>query len=436
MRINVKTVNDTRTHGGAKAVPFLTPMQQLRRSVLSCLLWEKEFYEDGQEIGSRIVSLAEQCSPKELSKLAEEARSTFNLRHVPLLMLTVLARTGSGSGLVSDTIAKTIQRADELSEFVALYWRNGKTPLSAQVKKGLAKAFVKFDEYQLAKYDRQNVVRLRDVLFLCHAKPRTSAQEELWKRLVSNALAAPDTWEVSLSAGADKKATWERLLSENRLGYLALLRNLRNMVEVGVDTDLIESAVLARRGAERVLPFRFTAAARACPRMEPVLDKALIASLDAVEPLSGNTLVLVDVSRSMISPLSFRSDLTRMDAAATLASIIPGKVTTVTFSSRTVEVPPRKGMAGVDAIINSQYHGSTRLSDAMHIVNEMSHDRLIVITDEQSTDYRPCPDPVAPRAYMINVASTKNGIGYGNGWTHIDGFSESVLRFIAEHEIL
>ena len=59
------------------------------------------------------------------------------------------------------------------------------------------------------------------------------------------------------------------------------------------------------------------------------------------------------------------------------------------------------------------------------------HDRLIVITDEQSHDA--VPQPVAKAAYMINVASNRNGVGYGR-WTHIDGFSESVLRFIHEVE--
>ncbi len=93
-----------------------------------------------------------------------------------------------------------IQRADELSEFVAIYWAGGRQPLSAQVKKGLAAAFGKFDEYALAKYDRAGAVRLRDVLFLSHARPVDEAQAALWKRLAENELATPDTWEVALSA--------------------------------------------------------------------------------------------------------------------------------------------------------------------------------------------------------------------------------------------
>ena len=96
-------------------------------------------------------------------------------------------------------------------------------------------------------------------------------------------------------------------------------------------------------------------------------------------------------------------------------------------------VPARPGMAGIDAIIASQPHGTTELGKAVeHINKKVPHDRLIVITDEQSQDV--VPDPVAPLADMINVASYRNGVGYGR-WVHIDGFSEQVLRFIAEYEL-
>src|SRR5262249_34416988 len=189
------------------------------------------------------------------------------LRHAPLLLVREMARLASHRQLVAETLYQVIQRADELAEFVALYWTEGKQPLSAQVKKGLASAFTKFDEYALAKYNRAAPVKLRDVLFLSHAKPLDQAQADLWKRLGDGQLATPDTWEVSLSAGADKHEVWERLLRENKLGALALLRNLRNMTEAKVDEQLMRDG-LARMKTERVLPFRFIAAARYAPQWE------------------------------------------------------------------------------------------------------------------------------------------------------------------------
>ena len=113
------------------------------------------------------------------------------------------------------------------------------------MRKGLARAIAKFDEYELAKYDRDSAVKLRDVLRLVRPTPKDEAQSALWKRVKERTLTMPDTWEVALSGGADKKATFERLLRERKLGYLALLRNLRNMVQAGVDVDLV------RRGDRR-----------------------------------------------------------------------------------------------------------------------------------------------------------------------------------------
>ena len=433
MQLNVaRDFSHIRTAGGAPAFPHLTPMEQLRRSVLACLLWESEFYESGQTIGDRITALAAQVKPQDLAALAVEARSVHNLRHVPLLLTAELAKHGGPS--VAPTITQVIQRADEIAEFLTIYWRKGKTPIAKQVKKGLAAAFQKFNAYALAKYDREKAIRLRDVLFMVHAKPKDETQAELWKQLVDGTLPAPDTWEVALSAGGDKRETFERMLRENTLGYLALLRNLRNMVEAGVDEGLVRDAILARKGAQRVLPFRYVAAARACPRFEPAIDQALSEAIADLPVLAGKTAVLVDVSGSMRDRLSSRSDLTRMDAAAALASLIHGDVRVFTFSENVVEVPPRRGMAGVDAIMRSQPHLGTQLAGAVDAINrEVKHERLIVITDEQSTSYRRTPDPVASKAYMINVASNKNGVGYGK-WTHIDGFSEGVLRWIAEVE--
>lgn len=425
-RLNVKaSFAHVQTHGGVQAYPHLKPIEQLRRSVLSCLLWEDEFYEGGQTIADRIQATADLVTPQELAALTIEARSVHNLRHVPLLLLKALAKRGGR--IVGDTIAETIQRADELSEFLTVYW-TPKQKLSKQVKLGLARAFRKFSEYNLAKYDRKNAVRLRDVLFLCHAKPKDEAQAAMWKRLVDNQLQTPDTWEVALSAGADKKATFERLMAEGQLGYLALLRNLRNMATAGCDMGLVRNAILARKGAQKVFPFRYIAAARACPQLEPALDQALSECIAELPVLSGSTFVLVDVSGSMDAPLSGKSDMTRIDAAAALASIAHGNLRVFTFSQALVEVPPRRGMAGVDAIHKSQPHSNTQLAGAVAALNKIPHDRLIVITDEQATDGT-VPDPMAKRAYMINVASNKNGVGYGK-WTHLDGFSEGVLRYI------
>lgn len=419
-----------RTHEGAPA-KRISDEQALRRSVLACLLWENQFYEDGVEIAGRIRELVPKVEAAKVAALAIEAREAMKLRHAPLYLIREMARHASHRALVSETLARVIQRADELAEFVAIYWADGRAPLSGQVKKGLAGAFPKFDEYALAKYDRAGAVRLRDVLFLCHARPNDEAQAALWKRLIDGELATPDTWEVALSTGGDKRSSWGRLLSERKLGALALLRNLRNMKDTGVSEDLVLGGLAAMK-TERVLPFRFLAAARYAPQWEEALEQAMFRAVESREKLAGRTVLLVDVSGSMTAALSGRSEMLRTDAAYGLAVLlreIADEVSLYTFSDTLKRVPARRGFALRDALDQSQPHSSTRLGTALEKIDER-YDRVIVITDEQSHDRVPAPKG---RGYVVNVASYRNGVGYGP-WTHIDGWSESVVEYIRELE--
>ena len=427
---NLNAALRPRTHEGGPA-KRVTPELALRRSVLACLLWESQFYEDGVAIAGRIAELVPKVAPESVAALAVEAREKMKLRHAPLLLVREMARHKTHRALVAETLTRVVQRADELAEFVTIYWSAGKAPLSAQVKKGLAAAFTKFDEYALAKYNRPGPVKLRDVLFLSHAKPLDAAQAELWKRLVEGKLTTPDTWEVALSAGADKREAWERLLRERKLGALAVLRNLRNMKDAKVSEELVLDGLRTLNTA-RVLPFRFIAAARHAPQWEAELEQAMLKSMTEQPKLAGKTVLLVDVSGSMDERLSARSDMQRNDAAYGLAILlreIAEKVKVFTFSDYLVEVPARRGFALRDALNHSQAHSGTYLGRALDSLRE-DYDRLIVITDEQSHDR---VDRPKGHGYVINVGSYKNGIGYGE-WTHIDGWSESVIEYIRAAE--
>jgi 60 kDa SS-A/Ro ribonucleoprotein len=344
-----------------------------------------------------------------------------------------LARRKGTGPLVAETLEQVIQRADELGEFVAMYWKEKKQPLSARVKRGLARAFPKFEAYQLAKYDREAVVKLRDVLFLCHAKPRNADQAAVWKQLVEGKLEAPDTWEVALSARKDKKETFERLLSEGKLGGMAVLRNLRLMTAAGVSPKLIRERL--GKGVARALPFRFVTAARHAPKLEEAIEAAMLKGINELEKLPGSRGLVVDVSGSMNYRLSAKGESTRMDAAAGLAILLREKsdeFAIATFSDTCVELPPRRGFALRDAIVKSQAHSGTYLKRALAYLYEGAEwrelDRLIVVTDEQSHDGI-LPARTA-NAYVLNVAPYKPGISYGDGWTHIDGWSERVVDYI------
>lgn len=434
MKINATVHNNPKTHEGASA-RAINPEQQLRRSVMACLLWESEFYENGQSIAQRIAETVPLVKAETAAAIAIEAREQMKLRHAPLLVVREMARHASHRPYVAETLERVIQRADEPAEFLAIYWKDGKAPVAHQVREGLANALYKFNEYELAKYRGEgNTIKLRDVFRIVHPQPRNEQESALWKRVVNNELATPDTWEVTLSAndGLKKAEKWTRLLSDERLGALALLRNLRNMQQAQVDDDLIRTA-LGKMNVSRVLPFRFIAAARFAPNLEDALEAKFFDSIGHAK-LEGRTVVLIDVSASMDAQLSAKSDMLRVDAAcgaAMVAREMCNKVEVYTFSNELVQVPARRGFALRDAIVSSQPHGGTELGKAINTLHEKTkYDRLIVITDEQSHDRVPAP---TGKGYVINVASFKNGVGYGP-WTHVDGFSEAVFQYIVQAE--
>jgi hypothetical protein len=330
---------------------------------------------------------------------------------------------------MGDLIAKVIQRADEVSELLALWWKSGKRPIPKQMKRGIGLALNNFNAYHLAKNDRPGAVRIRDALFLCHAKPN-EGNADLFKLLANDELPAPDTWETQLSSGADKRATFERLIGENKLGALALLRNLRGMTEAGVPDDVIRAG-LKGANVERVLPFRFITAATHAPQFEPELEELMFRVKH--EMLPGNTVLLVDVSGSMVGEkVSKRSELDRRDAAIALAMLcreVCEHVRIIAFTDSCVEVPPRRGFGLRDAILRVP-SGGTRIGQAVQIANSLNPDRIVAITDEQSADAVPGP---CRKGYMVNVASHKPSGAYGP-WVSITGWSESVVEYIRQSE--
>lgn len=433
MKTNVKYQDPARTHEGAQSVT-LTAVNELRRTVMACLLFENGYYESGQDSATRMRGLIEKVSFEEAAQIAIDARERMKLRHVPLFIVRELLREHKGRK-VGDLIARVIQRPDEMGELLAMYWADGRDqPLPAQVKIGLARALKKFTEYQLAKWNKDGSVKLRDVLFLSHAKPANEDQAALFKRIAENTLVTPDTWEVALSGGADKKEVFERLMGERKLGALALLRNLRGMIEVGVSEDKIRDALSVMK-TERVLPFRFIAAARYAPRLEDALEQAMFRALAELPKMGGKTALLIDHSGSMNYKVSSKSEITRFDCAMGVAMILrecAERVRFFAFSESTVEVPPRRGFALSEAARTCMGFCGTYLGKAVSSVYQAMPecDRLIVITDEQSADRPPHPQG---RGYIVNVATDKNGIGYGP-WVSINGWSEAILDYIKASE--
>jgi hypothetical protein len=350
-------------------------------------------------------------------------------------------------------------RGDLPGELLAMYRKdNPKRPLAKVLKRGLADAIKSLSSYAIQKYAPRGkgAYRLRDVLFLVRPKPRDDVQAEWFKMLADDTLPQANTWETQLSAGADKRETFATMLREGSLGALAILRNLRNMVQAGVPHLLVETGLFdaVSRSKFGILPFQFVAAARAVPSMENAIEAAMLAGIrsfvqdNVTDPvigtslklLQGHTIILVDVSGSMQQALSAKSTLARSDAAGAMAILLREvcqDVSVFDYNTSVREVPARRGFALRDAMrrpLDGTYTGKAAHAVLHEVARRLgrSPERIIVITDEQSRDTLP-PLPTGTRGYVMNVAPHQNGIAWGR-WTTVSGFSENLVQFIMDVE--
>jgi 60 kDa SS-A/Ro ribonucleoprotein len=464
--------------------------KQLRRSVLACLLGEDVFYQDGKSVTDQIKSLVPKVLPEIVAKIAVEARTKQKLRHVPLLLARVMASLPTHRELVGDLLPQIILRADELTEYLALYKKDsfGKFKLSAQSKIGLARAFTRFNEYHLGKYKEEGkTFSIKDVLFLCHAKPKDKSQELLWKKLIGGycencwgsdptivktskksrkplpilcqcdnfkeaKLAIPDTWETELSAGKDKKATWERLIKEGKLGANAFLKNLRNMQDVIVDPEVLRYGFSTIK-SDWLLPLDFLKAARYAPRYEREIEDMMLRSLSTGVKLPGYTVFIVDVSGSMGGVISGKSDFTRLQVAEAMAMLAAESCERVAiyatagddFSRKcaTKIISNRRGFAlakELDEARNNLGGGGIFTRQVLEYVRTQEKepvDRIIIFSDSQDCDSGTSKmlRPWAKYNYIVDVSAHSHGVNYEGLWTaEVSGWSEHFLAFIAALE--
>lgn len=386
MRFNFlkRNVNEVINYEDAKAF-VLTPELELYTAVATASL-STNFYENAGDRLKRIRELIANNDARFVAKLAVYVREQMYLRSVPMVLAAELAKQHSGDGLVSALTARIVQRADEITELLAYYAlanerKNVKqlNKLSKQVQKGLAEAFNRFDEYQFAKYNRDAAVRLKDALFLVHPKAKDAAQQVLFDKIVKDELQAPYTWEVELSAlGQQKyesvaqkkeavKVKWEELILSNKLGYMAILRNLRNILEAEVSNEALNKICsyisnVAAVAKSRQLPFRFLSAYRELKELKngnvsrvlDALEDAVMYTGANIAGYDENTSVVIaaDVSGSMQTAVSARSKVQRFDIGLMLAMLLQSRCANVITgmfgdSWKVINVPKKNLLANV-----------------------------------------------------------------------------------------
>ncbi|MBL3658774.1 TROVE domain-containing protein [Fulvivirga sediminis] len=455
--------NQVKNHEGEVAYKTSAELE-LYTSVVTASL-SNNFYESADDRLKRIIRLIGEVSPHFVAKLAIYTRENMHLRSVPLVLLAELSKVHFGDSLVSKTTSRVIQRADEITELLAYYQlansREGEkklNKLSKQIQKGVAVAFNKFDEYQFAKYNRKTEVTFKDALFLTHPKAISSEQQALFDKIVTDDLEVPYTWEVELSkivqtqfaSEEGRKAAvtqkWEELIASNRLGYMALLRNLRNILQAEVGAEAIEKVASRLADPHEVrrskqLPFRFLAAYNELRGLKlnylsviiDALEEAIMSSAANIVGFDLQTRVLIaaDVSGSMYTPVGGRSKIRCYDVGLTLSMLLAAKsknVVTGIFGDRWQEVSlsTRGGILSNVQELNrmeGQVGYSTnayRVIDAM-IAEGRVMDKVLFFTDLQLWDSRAGGSSlkaswtkykreVAPQAklYLFDL------VGYGN----------------------
>ncbi len=271
----------TTNYEGAKAYT-LSPEMELYTLTCTFALQPK-FYESSNDQLDRLRGLIRNVSPLFVAKLAIYAREKMYLRTVPVVMAVELAKIHQGDSTISRLVGRIVQRADEINELLGYYTvtnnRTGTKKLgkvSNQLKKGIKEVFEsgRFQEYHFGKYNRSTDVKFRDALFLTHPKPQTPEMRTLFGKIVNDTLDTPYTWETQLSEagqasspGTTKKAVWEELIDSGKLGYMGLLRNLRNIIQENVSQGHIDTVCGRIGDPEQVkrskqLPFRFLSAYR------------------------------------------------------------------------------------------------------------------------------------------------------------------------------
>lgn len=461
MKTNKKTVptkvGTERLAGGAGALAAIQSEEaKLRRLVMSCLLWEDVAYSSGNEIVQEICKTIPKVSAKACYEIAVSARRDQKLRHVPLLLIREMARYTEHSKFVRNAVREVCTRPDQLTELLSIYWKtnSGKKAIKKQLAAGMADALNSFNEYQLSKWNRDADVKLRDVLFLTHAKPATQENARLFKALADNTLATPNTWEVGLSAAkseADKVKVWESLIAENKLGALALLKNLRNMIQSGVPKSTIRKAI-KQASPTMLLPIDFVKAGDYAPDYLADLEDLMFRCLGEYPKLKGETVFVLDVSGSMKTSVSSKSNYTRYDAGKAMTMLAREMCESCTIyltagsdGARTHSTKKVSGFRGfglmgeIDRISQTLGGGGIFTRQCMDYIRDQEKevpDRVIVFSDSQDCDYhygnKTLPKPCGVANYIIDVSSHANGVNYKGIWTaEIAGWSEHFLKYIA-----
>lgn len=466
--LGILKTNKTTNNEGAIAYR-MNDKEKLVTQVLTSLFNESKFYGDNSRDILNTTRNVLKSDGRFVANLCIYARNEVHLRTISHVLVSELAKSIEGKEFVRKALNRIVERPDDMTEVLAYYIHTYGKPVPNSVKRGLADSFGKFDEYQLAKYNRDNAIKLKDILCLVHPKAKDEKQNDLWKRLLEDRLETPVTWETELSSKGNTKEVWEDLIDGNKLGYMAMMRNLRNIIKSGASnvnkvyeylTD--ESRVLKNKQ----LPFRYYNAYKALQnegvgtsKIYDALETAMKTSTKNIRRLGGKTLLSADVSGSMNSPVSAKSELTCAEIAVLMLSIanyICEETITTTFDNNlyTCNLSTQNGIIANANNIKVNGGGTDITLPIRYLLDKRIFvDRIILLSDNEinrgytySVGYggpKTCQALVEEYKKKVNPDVWVHAIdmqGYGTqqfagkNVNIIAGWNEKVLDFIAASE--
>jgi uncharacterized protein with von Willebrand factor type A (vWA) domain len=367
---------------------------------------DNQFYRTDNETMDEVLQLLDKVDPKFAAKTAVYARNKFHMRSITHFVAAELANRVKGEEWTKDAYERMIVRPDDMTETMAYFVNKYGKTIPHSLKKGWAKAFEKFDEYQLAKYrGKGKEVNLWDVLRVAHPQ-----ETEAVKKLVYDKLRNQNTWEAKQSKAGKaeteeaktkaKKATWTDLLNTDKLGYMALLKNLRNIINDA--PDMVEKAVETLTDRDRirkskVLPFRFTTAYNQISQesgaearkilqgLSVALDRAMV----NVPRFEGRNLVAIDTSGSMMGGFwGQRDSKAPIEHAAvfgaTLAKAMNADIILFDTDAEYFNYNPGSTTIDIYNAIKERANGGGTNMPAVFSTADRPYDRIVVLSDNES----------------------------------------------------
>lgn len=466
------------------------PLQHLYELTVSTLFGKDTFYRSSNELVKELKKEVKEAVSMDaldfVANLAIHARTVMGIRTMPIVLVVEFAKELRAQEKQYENMRKlvcdVIQRADQITDMYAyaldVFGDKGKVPMA--IKRGVADAFNKFNAYHFAKYNRDGVVKFRDVLRIVHPEAKNTAQGFVFEKIMKETLEAPYTWEVELSRNGQlpaserksNKEIWTELLQKKTdkgyavLGYMALLRNLRNIVEAGVDNEVLKEHVCdvlrdPKRVAEsKQFPFAFVQAYNAVEKTAPqglknALSDALELSCVNIPQLGESVVLFVDSSGSMQGGWSLnsrgdygRSDFAPADQSAVLGAAL-AKANNGAFELNIIYFDSYARRVTVDSSAKILHlskkmrelsrGGSTDLSAAFSKMKQLgiNPDTLIVLSDmevNQMGRYER-PDVVFKNKKCIKIAINLNAsnttpLSEKDGWYQLAGWSDKMFKFI------